>query len=68
MRSISFNEKTWDGHRERRTRPRRAEDLKKCICCDVFFSWKSCGQICSGCGHKLIALNQGKGKILNIFT
>jgi len=67
MRSINFTKKTWDG-RERRKGARRSEDLKKCVFCGVFFSWKSCSPICSLCAHKLIALYQNKGKIVDILA
>jgi len=59
--------KSWVGY-ERRKRPRRAEDLKRCMLCGVLFSWHSCSPMCSVCGHKLISQHQYKGKILNIFV
>ena len=65
MESIRFTKKTWDGL-ERRKRRRRVEDLKQCKLCGVFFSWESCGLICSACAHKSTAPFQKKGRMVNI--
>ena len=65
--STKFFKNTWDGY-ERRRKQRRSEDLKKCVLCGVYFSWCSCSPICSVCGHKLMALHQNKGRILNIIV
>ena len=65
--SNKFYRNTWGG-RERRRKPRRTEDLNKCVVCGVYFSWKSSSPICCACGHKLIAMQQGSGKIIDIFV
>ena len=65
--STKFFKNTWNGY-ERRRKQRRSEDLKKCVLCGVHFSWCACSPICSVCSHKLIALHQNKGSILNIIV
>ena len=65
MNSISSTKKTWDGH-ERRKIKRRAEDLRQCKLCSVFFFWESCDPTCIECAHKLIILYTSKGKIVDI--
>jgi len=67
MKSISFTKKSWDGHERRRIR-RRAEDLKECKICGVFFFWESCAHTCLECAQKLIIPYKSKGKIVNIIV
>jgi hypothetical protein len=64
---ISSTKETWDGYERRKIR-RRAEDLKQCKFCVVFFSWESCGPSCLECTHKLIILYKSKGKIVDILA
>ena len=67
MGSTKFYRKTWGGS-ERRKKTRRIEDLKKCVVCDSYFSWESSSPICCVCGHKLVAMQQDRGKIVDILV
>ena len=60
-----FTKKTWSGY-DRRTKARRAEDLKRCVLCNLYFPWKYSIPVCSACADKLIAMYNSKGKIVNI--
>ena len=67
MRLTGFAKRTWKGY-DRRARARRAEDLKRCVVCNVHFSWKCSSPVCSVCADKLIPMYQNKGKIVNIIA
>jgi hypothetical protein len=57
--------KSWFG-KDRRRESRRAEDLKRCVFCDIHFSWASSSAICNDCSGKLTVLHKHKGSIVDI--
>jgi len=62
--ATTFTRKIWNGY-DRRTKARRAEDLKRCVLCNIHFSWKHSTPVCSACADKLSVMYQNKGKIVN---
>ena len=63
MKPVIPGSRTWAGTNRRR-RARRAEDLKRCIFCNIHYSWKSSSSICSVCAQKLTHLYKYKGTIV----
>ena len=62
-----FSKRTWNGY-ERRTKARRAEDLKRCVLCNIHFPWEYSIPVCSACAEKLLGMYNHKGKIVNIIA
>jgi len=65
LAKIILTKRTWKGY-DRRAKARRAEDLKRCVLCNIHFPWKYSIPVCSACADGLIAMYNSKGKIVNI--
>jgi len=67
VKSLNLSIQSWDGH-ERRKRARRTEDVQRCIFCNEFFSWHSCGPICSACVPIILSSYKRRGVIIDIIA